>query len=748
MTADAAQLRRYCDLMYGTTPGFVFVAHGTPVLGPSGKIEHPDFSERFFRLPVELDNMVAHIAGVADVSDTWITPGMSGNPMRDMKRRKPLPSRWLWADMDNAAEADSWRAIRLVDEGGFTVGSGRGPGYVHVYLKLSEPAPPDVVASLNRRLVGFLHADPSPSALNGYLRPPGSLNHKPKVLGTGEPAPVVLTGAREGGIADLDGHAVTALERALPADRKKRTTHTGNAGEETPPGDLPPEIAAILADPVDAKIDRSQRLFELVCACRRARLGDGQTVGTAKLHGPSVAKYDGRLEDEVVRILAKLGAAGEDGEEEDPPQNGGPVLAGNGPNEGPNPGINAPNEGLSPRGTRQTKGPNPAINAPNGPRLVHQLASTVKVEKPVWLWPSWLVADAVQLLVGRQGSGKSTFAAWVVAQLTSGRPWPDGAEAHRPVRCGMLSLEEPAGRLAARLRAVGADLDAVEILGDVVDYDDEGRLCRRRWQLPRDCTVLADKIAELGLAVVTIDGLGYAVHGDSHNYAVVGSALSALAGVAERTGACILGLTHPPKGRSDAVTAAIGSTAWTAIARISWVMGFDPTDEDKARRVVRPAPGSNYRLPAHGLSFLVVNHDETEAGFVTALRSSDVSAEDITSPPEPESAEELSKLGEARDFVRRTMADGPVRAAQATAAASAGGIADRTLRRARLDEGVKALNRGTVGAPDWRWEQDVSPSGQASAGGYFDDDLGQMGGTPFDQGFRAAEDGLASPSGQ
>ena len=113
---------------------------------------------------------------------------------------------------------------------------------------------------------------------------------------------------------------------------------------------------------------------------------------------------------------------------------------------------------------------------------------------------------------------------------------------------------------------------------------------------------------------------------------------------------------HPPKGNADAVTAAIGSTAWTAVPRMAWVMSFDKTDDDKQRRVVRPAPGSNYRLPEHGLSFRIAQHDETEAGFVTALVASDVSVEDIMAPPEGEPPEEMSKLDAAREFVRRVVA--------------------------------------------------------------------------------------------
>jgi hypothetical protein len=335
-----------------------------------------------------------------------------------------------------------------------------------------------------------------------------------------------------------------------------------------------------------------------------------------------------------------------------------------------------------------------------GPRLSHQLASQVKVVPPDWRWRCWLVAGAVQLLVGRQGAGKSSFAAWVVAQLSTGRPWPDDVEPRPALRCGMLSLEEPAGRLAARLVAAGADLNTVEILGHVEDHDDDGRPYPRPWRLPGDCAALEAAIAELDLAVVTIDGLGYSVAGDSHNYANVGAALSALAGVAERTDCTIVGLTHPPKGSADAVTAAIGSTAWTAIARITWVMGLDPTDElpdthpDK-RRAVRPAPGSNYRLPDHGLSFAIAEHDETEAGFVTNLNTSDVDAQLITSPPVPASEEQRTALEEAVDFLGAYLAGGiEHKAADVVKAAQLERISDSTLARARPKAGVRIRRDG------------------------------------------------------
>jgi putative DNA primase/helicase len=355
------------------------------------------------------------------------------------------------------------------------------------------------------------------------------------------------------------------------------------------------------------------------------------------------------------------------------------------------PPVWPPQDGLGPPG---------AGARVNGARMSHRAASMVTVVPPVWLWERWLVAGVVQLLVGRQGTGKSTFASWVVSQLSTGRPWPGEIEHRPPRRCGMLSLEEPADRLVARLIAAGGDLDAVEILGEVEDHDDDGRPYRRPWHLPGDCAALETTIREVGLQVVTIDGLGYAISGDSHNYANVGSALSALAGVAERTGSAILGLTHPPKGNSDAVTAAIGSTAWTALARISWVMGVDPGDDSGSRRVVRPAPGSNYRLPDHGLSFVIANHDETEAGFVTGLQSSDVDPQMITSPPAGDTSEERSKFQMAKDLLTDRLATCDHLSKELISAAREGyDISEKTLRRAGVDLEVAAYQMGR----EWWW---------------------------------------------
>ncbi|MHB1988909.1 MAG: AAA family ATPase [Acidimicrobiales bacterium] len=332
-------------------------------------------------------------------------------------------------------------------------------------------------------------------------------------------------------------------------------------------------------------------------------------------------------------------------------------------------------------------------------RLTFEKASAIVPSKPEWLWEGWILRRALNLLTGRQGSGKTTFAAYVTAALTVGAPLPDASASRSAIRAAILSLEEPADRVTARLHAAGADLDRVLIIGDVADVDEEGRVVNRRWSLPKDIAILGELMTSQRLDLVVVDGLGYAIAGDSHNYAVVGSALAALAGEADRTGAAILGLVHPPKGASDPVTAAIGSTAWTAIPRISMVLGPDPSDETGARRVCRVAK-TNYKAPVDGIHFSIANDPTFECGFIAGVGRSIVTAEEIFAIPR--TPEEKGERAEACALLREILSEGAMDAKDAARCAA---MSDRVLRQARKDAGViaeaKRNDKGRV--IGWTW---------------------------------------------
>jgi putative DNA primase/helicase len=278
----------------------------------------------------------------------------------------------------------------------------------------------------------------------------------------------------------------------------------------------------------------------------------------------------------------------------------------------------------------------------------------------------------------------------MTATASSPAQFPGDAVRRDPVPCAVLSLEEPADRLVARLHGASADLDNVIVMGDVQDIDEDGEPVRRPWSLPGDCGILEDLITEQAIGLLTVDGLGYSIKGDSHNYANVGAALSSLAGVAERTGCAIVGLVHPPKGGSDPVTAAIGSTAWTAIPRVCWVLGADPEDESGATRVVRVSK-TNYREPDHVFALTIVSDERFDCGVVAGMARSDVTAEDLVAASS--TGEEKTERAEAREFVRSALASGPMDTDALLKMTRAAGLSDRTVKRARSDLKVIASQR-------------------------------------------------------
>jgi hypothetical protein len=287
------------------------------------------------------------------------------------------------------------------------------------------------------------------------------------------------------------------------------------------------------------------------------------------------------------------------------------------------------------------------------------------------------------------------------------------------MRCGVLSLEEPDDRIVARLQATGADVSRVVVLGAVEDLDSDGRPYRRPWRMPNDTAKLEEFIGERKIAFIVVDGLGYAVSGDGNSYANIGAALSGLAGVAERTGCSILGLSHPPKGASDPLTAAIGSTAWTAIPRLVWVLGVDPQDGTKSRRVVRVSK-SNFQYPDSGLGFVIGNHEELECGYVTELTQSSVTAEELVAASA--TVEERTEREEARELVHSLLSDGPMDVSELFKATRAAGFSDTTVKRARGDLGTRSnprkdpTNGRTLGWSVALPDHQVNPEGQPPFG--------------------------------
>jgi ATPase subunit of ABC transporter with duplicated ATPase domains len=93
----------------------------------------------------------------------------------------------------------------------------------------------------------------------------------------------------------------------------------------------------------------------------------------------------------------------------------------------------------------------------------------------------------VCLVVGKAGEGKSTFAAWLTAALTTGE-YPDHegtVRQHEPVNVYLNAREDPLHELTiGRLRTAGIDEERVVLEENM-------------WELPKDLGLLRDRIGDL-----------------------------------------------------------------------------------------------------------------------------------------------------------------------------------------------------------------------------------------------------------
>ena len=55
----------------------------------------------------------------------------------------------------------------------------------------------------------------------------------------------------------------------------------------------------------------------------------------------------------------------------------------------------------------------------NTTRMISTRADQIEPTRPVWTWNGWIVAGCLHLLVARQGMGKSTVLAWLMALVTT-----------------------------------------------------------------------------------------------------------------------------------------------------------------------------------------------------------------------------------------------------------------------------------------------------------------------------------------
>lgn len=295
----------------------------------------------------------------------------------------------------------------------------------------------------------------------------------------------------------------------------------------------------------------------------------------------------------------------------------------------------------------------------NGDTAIVFRVSDVKSVPIEWLWRTRIAYGKVIMIAGDPGLGKSQFAAYIIARITTGTPWPNNDGRPQIGNAVMLSCEDDIGdTIRPRLEAAGADLSRVHVMQAV--RSEKGGL--RGLSLITDLKHIESYLdANPDVRLIIIDPItAYLDKADTHKTADVRAALMPLQTMAANRKVAVVVISHHNKsgGNGKAVNAVTGSGAFVALARASFTVIKSKDDEDvflflETKNNLAKAKGLSYRVKLKTLP------DGIEAPYIVFEDgTTDISADEAIGEGSPQ--RNHSQFDAARQFLIEELRNGPV----------------------------------------------------------------------------------------
>lgn len=180
------------------------------------------------------------------------------------------------------------------------------------------------------------------------------------------------------------------------------------------------------------------------------------------------------------------------------------------------------------------------IDGAKGRHIELESLEDVEIVPRKWLLPSFLPVGYVTIYAGYGGTGKTLFALWQCAQLTTGLS--DGDWRDEPVDVIYIGREDGPAALKAHAVAAGIDLKHFHVLRT---YDDTtGHDVEQSFKLPDDLDVLEDAVRDSGAKLIIIDPPESCIEGKLNDMRTARRALDPLAEFATRLDVCVLLIGH------------------------------------------------------------------------------------------------------------------------------------------------------------------------------------------------------------
>lgn len=343
-----------------------------------------------------------------------------------------------------------------------------------------------------------------------------------------------------------------------------------------------------------------------------------------------------------------------------------------------------------------------------------QMMRDVVFEPLEWFWPGRILFGKLTMFDGDGGLGKSTIMLDLAARLSRGLPLPDGTT-HEPAGSLLLMAEDGAGdTILPRLQNHGADLGRIGLLQTITDMEDG---LERMPVLPDDLQQIEDMIDAIDAKIVVLDPILSYIGENVNEYRdkEVRRALMPLIALAQRRAIALVCLRHVTKATTgNAKHRGNASVAFTNIARS---VLFAASDPDLPECSILAQSKTNLGAMTPSLKYRMVNcengHPRIAWEGVSAHTADSLNAQGTT-------AEERTELQEAEEFLRETLADGPVLYNTLIKLARNAGIAERTLKRAKASLRVESKKAKTQDG-QWTWQlprpRETPPAGDHGEGG-------------------------------
>jgi AAA domain len=347
--------------------------------------------------------------------------------------------------------------------------------------------------------------------------------------------------------------------------------------------------------------------------------------------------------------------------------------------------------------------------------LVTSIAADLEMRGVEWLWPGRFALGKIGLIAGLPDYGKGQIAAFLAAAVTAALELPCGEGAAPQGNVIWFNAEDDArDTVLPRLVGAGADIKRVHFVSGTRKNGEN-----KTFNLAVDLPLLRKEIDKIGnVVLVIIDpvsaylGIGKV---NSHSQSDVRGVLTPLKELAEETRVAVIGICHFNK-KVDVTSALLrvaDSIAYTAAARSVYVVLDDPEEKNSKLFVkAKNNLAADHKALRYGFGVKAVGHDarlgkDIEAPFVIwHPQHVELTANEAMSAAAGPAG--YAKR-EAKDFLLDRLRVGPAGMEDLLEDAKQEGIAERTLRRAKKDLGIKS--RKAAGKDGkWTWELPPKPN--------------------------------------